>query len=338
MIDVGGIWEALEGEPSAPGGGYIRRLLDLSVAKVYLTQSRPQRQAGFRVETSEPAGQLWRDLRASYGLDVRVEARPNHAVSLQLTEVDLRFHDVFVALVQDLLRGLQTLGQQSPSDRPLVIDFLAARIGSWQACLKANNDGLSAERRAGLFGELTTMRRLIEAGADKLLTVEKWTGPDGAVQDYQFRNLTLEIKASRQTQPVNVRISSERQLDTSTLERLLLIHFGLDERSDGSGMTLPDAVAEARELHADNPHTSLLLDARLATYGYLDLHAPRYSDRSYAIRNVDFFHVRDDMPRIVEADLDVGVGKVAYDLSLAACEPFRITEDEALAAFATVQP
>lgn len=337
MIDLDEVWSAIEDESAAPGAGQIGRLLPVPGAKVYLTQSRPQRQVGFRVETHEKPGRLWKDVRSSQGLDIRVEARPGQTPALQLTELDLRFHNVFVALIRDLIRGLTVLSEHADDDRPLVLDFLAARISSWQACLKANNDGLSGERRAGLFGELSTLRLLVEAGVDRHLVVDKWTGPDNAVQDFQFSELALEVKASRQTQPVNVRITSERQLDISTHERLLLLHYGLDERSDGSGETLPQTVEMIRGLMTEDPHASLLLDEKLTTYGYLDLHAPRYADRSYSIRSIDYFDVVDKLPRIVEADLPVGIGRVSYDLSLAACEPYRLPEETARELFEGVK-
>jgi hypothetical protein len=225
--------------------------------------------------------------------------------------------------VADLIRGLESLAAEPPASRPLTLDFLSARITRWQACLAANRDGLSGEKTAGLFGELSTLTSLLTAGLDPITVVDRWTGPSGAIQDFQLDRLTLEVKASRQTQPTNVRISSERQLDNSTHERLVLVHYALDERSDGSGLTLPAKVRQVRDLLGIG-HAGLLFDDRLVDYGYLDMHEPRYADRSYSIRRVDHFDVMDPMPRIVESDLPVGVGKVSYDLSLAACEPFRI--------------
>lgn len=332
--DLDALWADMDAEPAVPGAGHIARRLPIPGYAVYLTQARPQRQRGLRIEIKEAPGSLWKDLRSSRGLDVRVDARPGNPPSLQLTEVDQRFHEVFVALTTDLTRGLSLLSEAPAEQRPLAMDFLVARISSWQACLKANNDGLSDEKRAGLFGELHTLLRLIDAGAPAHDAVDKWTGPQNAIQDFQFHALTLEVKASRQTQPTNVRISSERQLDTSTLDRLLLVHYGLDERSDGSGQTLPEIVEQARTAAAAQGHTSLLLDQRLIDYGYLDLHAGRYNDRSYAIRTIDHFDVVDPMPRLVEASLPKGVGRVSYELALSACEPFRLDGDTVQAVFA----
>jgi hypothetical protein len=338
VIDVDAAWRSMEEESAPPGGGQLRRRIPVAVYDIFLTQERPSRLPGLFVTVTEPAGTLWKELRGSAGLDVRVDARPGQPASMQVTERDTRFHEVFSALVTDLVAVVDQAAVTPAELRPLLMDLLAGRIARWQTALRAHNDGLSSEKRAGLFGELNVLSGLINAGADPALVVENWTGPSEAVQDFQYESLTIEVKASRQTQPTNVRISSERQLDTSAQTRLLLIHFGLDERSDGSGIALPEKVAQVRQLVGRSSHAGLLLDDRLIDYGYLDVHAPRYADSSYVIRAIDYFDVRDPMPRIVENDLPVGVGRVSYDLSLAACEPFRIDEETAKDAFATVAP
>ena len=336
MSDHEAIWVELDKDPTPPGAGALVRRLPVEHYDVFLTQSRPHRRPGFRVETSEAPGARWKELRSSHGLEIQVDARPGKPASLQLTELDARFHDILEALVRNLVRGLEDIASRPPSDRPLVMEFLAGRIASWQACLKQNNDGLSGERRAGLFGELHVLSQLIAEGVDPALVLSKWTGPASAVQDFQFADLALEIKASRQTQPTNVRISSERQLDTTTLLRLLLVHVSLDERSDGIGTSLPEMVATVRSLLAQHAHASLLLEDSLIEAGYLDLHEERYVDRSYGIRSMDCFDVVEPMPRIVEADLPIGVGRVSYDLSLAACEPFRVASDDVRTLFAAI--
>jgi hypothetical protein len=334
VIDLEAIWQELDDDPAASPGLVLRRA-DLASFHVYLAQERPSRSPAFLVRIKDDPGSLWKDFRPSLGLDVRVEARPDQEPSLLMVERDARFHEIFSALVADLLKGLQDVATLPTDERPLTLDFLIGRITRWQACLQANRDGLSGEKAAGLFGELSTLARLLQSGVDPVLAVTRWTGPSNAIQDFQFAHLALEIKASRQTQPTNVRISSERQLDTTDNQRLLLIHYGLDERSDSSGSSLPQKVADLRSMLGEG-HAVMLFDDRLAEYGYLDMHAARYADRSYTIRQVDHFDVRHPMPRITEDDLPVGVGRVSYDLALAGCEPFRVGEAEVDSLFATV--
>ncbi|MGY1730274.1 PD-(D/E)XK motif protein [Geodermatophilus sp. SYSU D01045] len=331
MIDIEAVWAALDAEPATAPGVLMRRVAHAAF-DVHLIQERPSRLLGLLVKCNDGPGARWKELRASRGLDIRIDVRPGHDATLMLTERDSSFHDVFSALVSDLIRCLDALSARPPDGRALTLDFLASRITRWQAALQANRDGLSAERAAGLFGELTMMLALVDAGVSPNHVVDRWTGPEQAIQDFQFDEVTLEVKTTRQTQPVHVRISSERQLDTSTLSRLVLAHYALDERSDGGGSTLPQVVGRARSALSLG-HAGAALEEKLLNYGYLDLHAPRYSERSYVIRAAHYFDVRDPMPRIVEADLPIGVGKVSYDLALSACGPYSIAWDEVAAIF-----
>ncbi|MBC7632574.1 PD-(D/E)XK motif protein [Aeromicrobium sp.] len=338
MIDLGAVWASMDTDATGAGKGEVQRRLRGTPFDLFLTQERPSRRAGFFARFDERPGTLWRELRSSQGLDIRVDARPGVPATLQLTEVDDRFHSIFEALVTDLLKGLEILDKQPVDRRAPALDFLAGRVIRWQTCLKANSDGMSGEKRAGLFGEPSAAAGLLEAGVDAKVCMDRWTGPAEAIQDFQFDALTIEVKASRQTQPTTVRISSERQLDTSGLDRLLLVHVALDERSDGTGQTLPAKVAELRDAVGRQSDAGLLLDDRLIQYGYLDMHAPRYEDRSYAIRAVEHFDVREPMARIVEADLPVGVGDVTYGLALSACEDFRLDEAEVAALLEGLRP
>jgi hypothetical protein len=331
VTDVESLWKSLDADVSTPSGLLLRRV-NVPGFDVHVTQERPSRLLGFLVEINDRPGSLWKELRSSRGLDIKVEARPGRDATLLLTELDSRFHDVFGALVPNLVRGLESLASQPIDERPLTLDFLTRRITRWQACLQANRDGLSSEKSAGLFGELSTMEALLVAGVDPVLAVDRWTGPAGAIQDFQFDSLALEVKASRQTKPANVRISSERQLDTTTHDRLVLVHYALDERSDGSGASLPGKIGRIRD-SLDNGRAGMEFDDRLIDYGYLDIHTHRYADRSYSVRTIDHFDVRDPMPRLVEADLPVGVGQVSYELALSACEPCRLSVADVTALF-----
>jgi hypothetical protein len=327
VSDLDEIWEQLDAETTSAPGDVRRRLPSSSEFDLFLTQSRPSRQLGFFAAFDEKPGTLWRQLAGSHGMRVSVDPRAARP-SVHLVERESGFHSIFESLVRDLIKGLQSLGALSPASRPLAMDFVAGRIARWQACLKADAEGLSGEKRAGLVGELTLLRLLVDGGIDPQQAVSGWTGPAQALQDFQFPGGAFEVKASRQTRPTAVRISSERQLDTSNIERLVLLHVSLDERSGGDGVSLPDLVDEVRAAVGRDSDAGLLLDDRLLEYGYMDLHAPRYEGSSYAVRSLEWFDVGDGFPRVVEADLPAGVGDVHYALSLAACEGFRLSEDE----------
>jgi Putative PD-(D/E)XK family member, (DUF4420) len=107
------------------------------------------------------------------------------------------------------------------------------------------------------------------------------------------------------------------------------LHLSLDIRA-GQGETLLDMVASVRAMVANDPLAKEELENRLFEVGYLDLHASRYEQTGYAVREVNYFKVEQDFPRIVEADLRNGVGDVHYTISVSECKRFSIDESDML--------
>jgi hypothetical protein len=327
ISELDAVWDALDADTVDSPGQIRRRVQSRAGYDLHLTQNRPSRTKGFLANFGGESGSLWRSLQASKGLDIEVPQSGGNPTGIQLTERDPRFHAVFVALVADILSGLEVVGSLPETSRPIPLDFVAGRIQRWQACLKTSPEGLSDEKQAGLFGELTVMRHLLAAGLPAISASAAWTGPLDALQDFQYEGSSIEVKSSRQTQPTTVRISSERQLDTTGMKRLFLIHVALGPRLDGVGESLPSLVDSVRQLCGRESGASLLLDDRLIGYGYLDVHAPKYEPLCFSLRNLEAFEVLKGFPRIVESDLPAGVGDASYSLALSACESYRVAPD-----------
>jgi hypothetical protein len=109
----------------------------------------------------------------------------------------------------------------------------------------------------------------------------------------------------------------------------VLLHLSLDVRQ-GQGETLPEIVANVRSLVADDPIAKDELENCLFEVGYLDIHASRYEETTYSIREYNYFKVGQDFPRIIESDLRNGVGDVRYTISVAECKRFSIPEAEVI--------
>jgi hypothetical protein len=320
-------WTAIEAETS-PAGVIRRRIEPQLRHDLFLEQARPSRDRSFVAVLKGNPGHVWRGLSSSRGMGVEVSAGVAQS-SIRLVEKDERFASIFDALVADVVSGLVSLEEVAQEVRPLPLDFVAGRIMKWQACLKSLPEGMSPERQAGLFGELSALEQIMATGLSLSEAVASWTGPDRAIQDFQRNGSAVEVKASRQTKPTTLKISSERQLDSSTFNRLFLVHYALDPRNDEAGETLNRRVAGIRDLVRADPAASLAFEDRVIGAGYLDVHAYRYGEVSYAIRSIETFEVRGGFPCIVEADLPTGVGDVSYVLAIAACESYRIPMDEA---------
>jgi hypothetical protein len=232
-----------------------------------------------------------------------------------------RFADVFAALTEDLVR--RVVDARDPAAQAAA--FLGQLV-RWQKFLSVSSEGLSQEAQRGLWGELYFLREhmLVMIGT---AAVGGWKGGERAHQDFQFENGAVEVKTTLAKMPQVVRIASERQLDDQALAPLFLCVISL-HMLDGGGETLPALVASLRAgLATDAAAREQFEDELLAT-GYVDAHAVRYADRGYLVRAVGLFRVGPEFPRLVEADMPVGVGDASYELSVATCEPFKVDPDD----------
>lgn len=242
-----------------------------------------------------------------------VLTRPDHA-------------DVFTSLVEDISRRVAA----ADSDRMAVLELIA-RLRRWQSFLQRHEpEGLSLEERRGLYGELWFLRQHLLLQLDPGVAVRSWAGPKAANHDFQLQNCAVEVKTSVGKMHQFLHIASERQLDATGAGALMLFHLSLDERT-GQGETLVDIVSDLRSRVGSDPVAAEELDSRLVDAGYLDTQAYRYSAVAYEPRDSSFFKVAGQFPRITEGNLLPGVGDVRYTISLAACHPFVMTEQDALA-------
>lgn len=232
--------------------------------------------------------------------------------------------DVFAVLAEDLAPRVA-----ATSDACTAAKVMLARLRRWQKFLAAGAAGLPLEKQRGLYGELYTLRAHLLPSLGASIAITNWRAPLASHQDFQFQSGAVEVKTTTAKQPQSVRITSERQLDASGIPALFLHVVVLDEREvEGQGAshgeTLPDIVRSLRLLVQSDERVSETFDDRLLEAGYLESDAPRYETRLFALRSEHTFHVRSGFPKIVERDLPVGIGDVAYMLSITACAAFAL--------------
>jgi hypothetical protein len=162
--------------------------------------------------------------------------------------------------------------------------------------------------------------------------VAAWRGAAREDRDIQWGDVAVEVKTTVGDQPVTVAINDERQLDGEGFRKLFLVALTLDERADGGGgQTLNELVDElGRSITAVDAR--LGFRDRLLQYGWAEIHRNRYDRVRYVVRQVMTYRVSEGFPRLVESDLPPGVGKVRYLLALSACEPWRVGEEDVIAA------
>ena len=322
-------WRTLEGEI---GDGTWRMLL-ARPQKGYalftaIEAGSKRRSLLLRVpETLVPARRDWPACRGLEPVALRLDGHPHFGVVLG----DARYTDVFSALAEDLARRITDAGSAQNAVRTLV-----GQLARWQNFLAVPVEGLGEGAQRGLWGELCFLsERLIPTlGAGAIMA---WKGPEKGHQDFQLPRVAVEIKTTIAKQPQMVSISSERQLDDAHWSSLFL-HVFILEVHQGGQHTLPAAVESIRQAFAFHEVERERFEVALLAAGYLDVHAHRYADRSYAIREASTFRVKDGFPRITEAGLPDGIGSVSYGLNLASCSPFLVNVTEMLAALTAPGP
>ncbi|MFF1900415.1 PD-(D/E)XK motif protein [Streptomyces sp. NPDC058206] len=319
-------WQELESPQESPGRSSLR-LYPESPLDIFLSVSHPGRQRMLVLRTdarsADPVVRSVGRLPRAAGIEMNLSAvsRLEYELQVILTENELR--EVFNPLVADVADTVRVA-----SAAPEALAAAVERFGRWQDLLRTiSRDGLSAEARRGLHGELLVLGNVLLASLSQSEAVEAWTGPTGSNQDFQLPEVAIETKASIAKRPRSVRIASERQLDDTGTPALLLALAQLDERRGGSGESLNWKVDEIRH-QLTSPVARARFDGLLIQAGYLPGHRDLYDEPRYTLRELRFWHVREGFPRLVESDMPEGVGDCTYHVSTSGLGAYQATADE----------
>lgn len=320
------LWRQLEGQPADGPLSYLPlRDTDAAGSACLLAGLRrgpdgtPTRLLLLRLPVALVQGAA--DLGEYRGLRLeRIRDKAPHGatafVSLVLTEDDLS--DIFGVLADDLRRAIEP----APTPAASLTAFLE-RLNRWRDLFsRLGGAGLSAEERRGLFGELWTLRWLLDATALPARQVlAAWGGPDGRPQDFHFGTAALEVKTSTGGSRT-LRISSARQLDVTTAGcPIFLLQVPLVPQGAGAE-TLPVLVAALDGRLAADPEVAALFTHRLTTAGYRRAQADLYAADAWATQLPVCFAVTEGFPCLSGSALNVAITALTYDLNASALGPW----------------
>jgi hypothetical protein len=241
-------------------------------------------------------------------------------IALVLTKIELR--DIFTVLVADLLEAVGAV--PAPADQ---LRTFLKRLGRWQDLLAHYNPaGLSSNARQGLYGELWTMRWLLDVGhipGSKVLGA--WVGPDRAPQDFLFTGAALEVKTTA-GRSAALRIGGLWQLDPGNSDPLFLMHLPM-VISVKDGETLPALVADLVSCFSSDTALSTRFEARLLAADYLHTQADMYRTEKWLVHAPRLMAVTDSFPRLHTDQLPAAIVAAAYELDAAALGPWLCQPD-----------
>jgi hypothetical protein len=322
MMKINTLWEELEKDSSSQGL-LLRRYSPLVLQDAYVALRQPEkiRCIAISINKDYPI-----DVSGYSNLkDIRLELMANNQDRskklLLILLVNKEHQDVFGSLCEDLMTGIEHV-----SDESIFLRELLNRFQKWKLLFeKAYLQGLSLEEQRGLYGELFFLRKWLQNTENKHRAVHAWRGPEKDIRDFQISDWGVEIKTTHGNNHQRIHISSERQLDTSTLNSLFLLHISIDQQQQ-NGETLNQIVHSTDELLRSDLIAQSLFRSKLLLTGYFVTHKHLYDIYGFKIRQETCYLVQDDFPRIEEKDVPRGVGDVQYSIILSEYKKYIINE------------
>lgn len=312
MLDL---WAEMEAQHRM---GIVKRLYDTNIPyHIFATYSSDERGYGIsfsypeviRIDTT-PFSNLKKLKVGIYNDETLVNSK---MLLIQLLAPAQR--DTFSCLCESLINTVKNMESEEE-----MIKSVINQLDKWRNLFdKAGSEGLSPSQQQGLYGELTFLRKLITKNVFPASeALDYWVGVDAAQRDFMGDSWAVEVKTTATSNPQEVTINSERQLDESLFENLYLYHCSV-EITKKNGETLPDKIYKLRRDLENDPAALSKFNERLITAGYFDEDEALYAFRAYKVRGESIFRIEGDFPRIKESDLRTGEGNLTYSIVLSAC-------------------
>lgn len=220
--------------------------------------------------------------------------------------------ELFAAMACDVI-GAMDIEAAAGSDSHRLLRVFLGRVRAWQEFMRKGAQKLSAEAEIGLYGELATLSAVIEAGATLGAAVAAWVGPLDAPQDFELGTGAIEVKSTVAAVGFPARIGSLEQLDDSVRQPLFVAACRLKQLAQGQ--SLPEIIASLKARVATDAEATSLLGERLIAAGYFDAHVESYA-RRFELESLRLMEVTADFPRLIQANVPLGVTKSVYEIDL----------------------
>jgi hypothetical protein len=317
------IWNQLEVDKTNSSGLFKTRYTFNSVCELYLGLLTPSNSRCLLLRLPITAFRNLSVDKKMKGLKFEITEDPQNRsfVFLNLILINKSDAEIFDVLLSDIISSITDL----KNEQAILKGFLN-RVETWRNLFdKLDATGLSAESQIGLFGELYFLKKWLLLSDDKENCIKSWGGPGNTIRDFQNKTWGLEVKTTQTNNHQKIQVNSERQLDTTTLNTLILYHLSV-EKQPANGIFLNELVNEITEILSPDSEIKSLFSEKLMQAGYLVDQQLIYTAFGYHIRQENYYLVNNDFPRIEEKDIRKGVGDVKYSIILSEYTDYLITE------------
>lgn len=281
---------------------YVGLEIDHSRSLVLLTDSEPALKA--------------RNLQS---LEVVCHRRTDNRWSSVVRLVEPTLSRVFAVFCQDIVESTRSCTTPQQASQ-----FFAERISRWERLFAKRHSGVLDDRTLrGLVGELRFLADYAIPKLGSLAACMSWYGPLEADQDFHFADRLVEVKTAGLSS-MRVKISSAEQLDVQGPLFMSVVTLEEAPVSISGVLAVAELVRQVSELMASSPEAESLFQERLGLTGYIP--RPEYEERGFRIHKWDHYVVTERFPAVRRACLHHAVGDVTYEVDLAACGEFRVSD------------
>lgn len=322
-MKINQIWEELANDTSFAKGLLLRRYSGSVLPDVYVALQQPEKLLCIASSISENVEVNISQFDNLQEIQIDLFPDPNqkgkNTLLFKLT--NNQHKDIFSVLCEDLIESIT-----SETNEVQLVKTILNRFEKWKSLFtKIISEGMLPEEQRGLFGELYFLRKFLQINNNYQFVLNTWIGTAGEVRDFQMNNWALEVKTTHGNNHQKIQVSSERQLDTTHLDKLFLYHLSL-EKVQESGESLNQIIATISTMLKADTIALNRFKSKLYEAGYFDQHFALYDSIGYFIRQDTFYIVENEFPRIQEHEIRSGVGDVKYSIILSQCEPFKQSE------------
>ena len=231
--------------------------------------------------------------------------------------IDIELKDIFTLFIENIINELIELSTENEA-----VITISNVIQKWRKLFdKISPQGLTIEQQKGLLGELLFISDLISSKLNIDNILNSWTGPDFEDKDFTLSSTCFEIKFTTSKLP-RIKITSERQLETSNIERLFLNNY-IAENVKENGISLNSIVDIIRQKISNNSATLKFFNEKLEFANYFDEHRDNYNSQ-YGIKSSSLFHVNEDFPKITANIIPQGIYNTSYYIEASAIDDYKV--------------
>lgn len=242
---------------------------------------------------------------------------------LKISHTIPQTENIFELFVSDICSEVVNLVSFSSLQSTLI-----RTLNEWKIFFEKYTDEiLSIPSQQGLYGELLFLEEFVLNKYTPYDAMLYWTGARHTNHDFQIHETAVEVKTSTAKQHKKIHISSEKQLDNTGLDKLILVLYCMNIHENAPGSSLPAKIESVRNLLSDDPVAVSIFETQLIRCGYNPAKAELYTS-GFSVTQLKLYEVREGFPRITSAMLPEGTGDVKYSVMASACTNYEINTNE----------